>query len=158
MITTGLMSFIANTIIGGVFKYLSIRHDGKMAIREAELKAMNAKASITKDAREYNNTGFQWTRRIIALSCVASIIVLPLWAPFFYTLIDPVAVSVLEENPLGVWFGYDVVESGFWPFSGSTTTTEWMKFDGIVVTPFHVEIMSAIMGLYFGSRLCNGRM
>jgi len=151
------MSFIASTVIGAIFKYLSVRNDNYLALRQAELKAMNARAEITKDAREYNNQGFQWTRRFIVAVCVLSIIALPLWAPLYYSIMYPVEVSMLD-SPLPVWFGYDVVTAGFWPFWGSETETIWKLFNGIVITPFHVEIMSSIMGLYFGGRLGNGRM
>lgn len=158
MITTGLMSFIATTVIGAIFKLIAVKNENALAIREAELKAMNARAAIIKDARDNTSKGFQWTRRIIALSCVASIIVLPLWAPLWYAVNYPVEIAMLDSPPLSVWFGYDVVTSGFWPFTGSSTETVWRQFQGIVVTPFHVEIMSAIMGLYFGSRLGTGKM
>ena len=158
MISTGLVSFLSSTVIGGIFKLISTKFSHSMRLREAELKAMNAKAAITKDAREYDNTGFQWTRRFITIAAVLSIIVLPLWAPVYYSIMYPVEIAMLDKNPLPVWFGYDVVTQGWWPFGGSTTETMWREFKGIVITPFHVEIMSAIMGLYFGSRLGNGKM
>lgn len=158
MISTGLISFLASTVISAVIKIWAAKTDNHLRLREAELKAMNARAQITKDAREYKNTGFQWTRRFIVAVCVLSIIALPMWAPLYYSIMYPVEIATLGETPLAIHFGYDVVTQGFWPFWGSETVTEWKEFDGIVVTPFHIEIMSSIMGLYFGGRLGNGKM
>ena len=156
MITSSLIIFLATTAFSWIAKLITMKMQGAKELREAELRAMNAKAEIVKEAREYRNKGFEFTRRFIAITAVIFIVVLPIFAPFFYSYLYPIDVLQSGAYP-HVWFGYEVVKSGFWPFTDSTTTTVWKQFAGIVITPWHTQMISAIMGLYFGSGLGNHR-
>ena len=82
---------------------------------------------------------FAWTRRIIALSAVFSIIVLPKLVAVWYP-----DVSVIV--------GYTEVQGGFlnWLF-GPAEATQWKYANGFVITPLVTHIVSAIVGLYFGA-------
>ena len=92
-------------------------------------------------AREHGKTDphFAWTRRIIALSCVFAIIVLPKMVAVWYP-----EVSVIV--------GYTEVKGGIfnWLFGGDGTV-QWRAARGFVITPLDTHIVSAIVGLYFGA-------
>ncbi len=64
-----------------------------MLIQRAEVQQKGFKA-----AREYENTGFQWTRRIIALTAVFAIVLLPKLMPIF-SADTSVIVGYLEFKP-----------------------------------------------------------
>ena len=91
------------------------------------------------DARTYENKGFQWTRRIIALSAVASIIVWPKIAPVFF---DTTVILTWTEFTRGFLF---LIESKELVMDKS--------FNGLIITPLDTHLMSAIIGLYFGGSL-----
>lgn len=140
-----------------VAKLIAIKMQGTKELREAELKALNAKATVTKDAREYSNKGFEFTRRFIAVATTLCVMVAPFAAVLWYQWMYPVdAVTGGAVPP--IIFGYDVVDKGFWPFTSDTTTTHWETFKGLVITPWHTDMFAWIMGMYFGNRMGNGRM
>lgn len=94
-----------------------------------------------QEAREHGKTDkyFAYTRRIIALSSVFAIIVLPKLVAVWYP-----EVSVIV--------GYTEVKGGLfnWLFGGDGTV-QWQAARGFVITPLDTHIVSAIVGLYFGA-------
>ena len=156
MITSSLVIGLVSTVVGGIFKLIASKMQWNKELREAELKALNAQAEVTKDAREYDNKGFQITRRFIAIATTLCVMVIPFAAVLWYQYLFPLDI-VLGQNFPEIHFGYNVIDKGFWPFTSDTTTTHWESFKGIVITPWHTDMFSMIMGLYFGNRLGNGR-
>jgi len=85
------------------------------------------------------DTHFAWTRRIIALSAVFSIIVLPKLVAVWYP-----DVSVIV--------GYTEVQGGLFDWIFNTQeSVQWQYANGFVITPLDTHIVSAIVGLYFGA-------
>ena len=129
-----LITMLFSTILGGVMSIW-----GQSNKNKAEQQAMLIGATNT--AREYGSKDkhFAWTRRIIALSAVTSIIVLPKLVAVWY-----------PEVP--VFVGYTEVQGGFlnWLF-GPAEATQWKYANGFVITPLDTHIVSAIVGLYFGA-------
>jgi hypothetical protein len=90
-------------------------------------------------ARVYDNKGFQWTRRIIALSAVFAIIVWPKIVPVFFDT--------------SVWLTWTEFTRGFWFLIEKKEMVMDKEFFGVVITPLDTHLMSAIVGLYFGGSL-----
>ena len=105
------------------------------------LQRAEAQTAAFREAREYGNSGFQWTRRIIALTAIFAIVVLPKVLP----LIDPQAQVIV---------GYTEWKPGFLFFEGKDVM-QWvpMAQRGIIITPLDTNLVSAIIGLYFGGSL-----
>ena len=97
--------------------------------------------SAVADARDAGKTDkhFAWTRRLIALSAVFSIIVLPKLVAVWYPEVS-------------VYVGYTEATGGFfsWMF-GPEEAIKWKMAQGFVITPLDTHIVSAIVGLYFGA-------
>ena len=100
---------------------------------EFQLKAIEA-------ARNVQDKGFQWTRRIIALTAVFAIVVLPKLVAIFY---PAVAVTV----------GYTLFHPGFLFFTEGKEVFQWVTFKGLVITQLDTNLVSAIVGMYFGGSL-----
>ena len=130
MLGSGLMSGVM-TLWGQSLKAKAEQHSRLME------KVGVANAAV-EQAREHKSPGFSFTRRLIALSAVASIIVLPKLAAVLMPEL-PVLVGYTEWNP------------GFWFFTEGVDTVKWMTFKGLVITPLDTHLMSAIIGLYFGA-------
>jgi len=113
----------------------------KQAQQEMLMQRANFQAKQVNRARDAgkNDKHFAWTRRLIALSAVFSIIVLP----------KVVAVWYPEVT---VYVGYTEVQGGFmnWLF-GPDEAIQWKMAKGFVITPLDTHIVSAIVGLYFGA-------
>lgn len=106
------------------------------------MERANANAGFVQQAREAgkNDKHFAWTRRLIALSAVFAIIVLPKLVAVFYPEVS-------------VYVGYSEMQTSFWTllFGGGQEMIKWQVAQGFVITPLDTHIVSAIVGLYFGA-------
>ena len=136
-----MITMLGSTVLGGVMTIWSQSIKAKQAEQKMLLARADKQAEIFKEAREYENTGFQWTRRIIALTAVFAIVVLPKILP----LVSPDAHVIV---------GYTEWKPGFLFFEGKDVM-QWvpMAHKGIVIPPLDTNLVSAIIGLYFGGSL-----
>ena len=136
-----MITMLGSTVLGGVMTIWSQSIKAKQAEQKMLLARADKQAEIFKEAREYENTGFQWTRRIIALTAVFAIVVLPKILP----LVTPDAHVIV---------GYTEFKPGFLFLEGKDVM-KWvpMAHKGIVITPLDTNLVSAIIGLYFGGSL-----
>ena len=129
-----LITMLFSTVLGGVMSIWGQSNKNKAEQQKLLIAGQ-------QEAREHGKTDvhFAWTRRIIALSAVFSIIVLP-------------KVAALLYPEVNVIVGYTEMQGGFlnWLF-GTTEAIEWKYAQGFVITPLDTHIVSAIVGLYFGA-------
>jgi hypothetical protein len=129
-----LITMLFSTVLGGVMSIWGQSNKAKAEQQKALVGAVS-------EAREHGSKDkhFAWTRRIIALSAVGSIIVLPKLVAVWYP-----DVSVIV--------GYTEVQGGFinW-LLGAPDAVHWKAARGFVITPLDTHIVSAIVGLYFGA-------
>ena len=106
-----MITMLGSTVLGGLMSIWSQSIKAKQAEQKMLLQRAEVQTAAFKEAREYENVGFQWTRRIIALTAIFAIVVLPKILP----LIDPqaqVIVGYTEWNPGFLFFeGKDVIKS-----------------------------------------------
>ena len=136
-----LITMLFSTILGGVMSIWGQSNKSKAEQNKMLLARANFQAEQVNAARDAGKTDshFAWTRRLIALSAVFSIIVLPKVVAVWYP-----DVSVIV--------GYTEVQGGFmnWLF-GPEDAIQWKSAKGFVITPLDTHIVSAIIGLYFGA-------
>ena len=109
----------------------------KLLITRGEFEMKAKKQSLDHGLKD---KGFAWTRRIIALVSVLAIVVLPKLVAVYYPTVD-VTVGYTNWNP------------GFWFFREGTDVFEWITFQGLVITQLDTNLVSAIIGMYFGGSL-----
>ena len=134
-----MITMLGSTVLGGVMSIWSQsikakREEQKMLIQRAEVQQKGFKA-----AREYENTGFQWTRRIIALTAIFAIVVFPKVVAVFF---PEISVTV----------GYTEFRPGFF-FVPEKEVMAWKQMTGLVITPLDTNLVGAIVGMYFGGSL-----
>ncbi|BAQ89396.1 hypothetical protein [uncultured Mediterranean phage uvMED] len=136
-----MITMLGSTVLGGVMSIWSQSIKAKQAEQKMLLQRAEVQTAAFKEAREYENVGFQWTRRIIALTAIFAIIVLPKILP----LVSPDAHVIV---------GYTEWKPGFLFFEGKDVM-QWvpMAHKGIVITPLDTNLVAAIIGLYFGGSL-----
>ena len=136
-----MITMLGSTVLGGVMSIWSQSIKAKQAEQKMLIQRAEVQQQGFKEAREYDNKGFQWTRRIIALTAIFAIVVLPKLLP----LISPDAHVIV---------GYTQFKPGFLFFEGKEVM-KWIPMDakGIVLTPLDTNLVSAIIGLYFGGSL-----
>ena len=134
-----MITMLGSSVLGGVMSIWGQSIKAKQDEQKMLLARANNQMKHINDARTYENKGFQWTRRIIALSAVASIIVWPKVAPVFF---DTTVILTWTEFTRGFFF---LIESKELVMDKS--------FNGLIITPLDTHLMSAIIGLYFGGSL-----
>ena len=130
---------LGSTLLGGFMSMWSQSIKAKQAQQKMLMERAKFQAETVKEAREYENTGFQWTRRIIALTAIFSIVVLPKVVAMFY---PEITVTV----------GYTEFRPGFF-FIPEKEVMEWKALTGLVITPLDTNLVGAIVGMYFGGSL-----
>jgi|TARA_R100000742_G_C4258196_1_gene76053 hypothetical protein len=141
-----IITMLASTILGGV---MSIWAESRKAKAENE-KLLITRGEFDMKARKQSieagqkDKGFAWTRRIIALSSVFAIVVFPKLVAVYY---PDVLVTV----------GYTQWNPGFMFFTEGREIFEWITFEGLVITQLDTNLVSAIIGMYFGGSLAKGK-
>jgi len=134
-----LITMLGSTLLSGVMSMISQNLKAKQAQQKMLLARGEFQVEAFKAAREYSNEGFQWTRRIIAVLAVLSIVVLP-------------KVAVIFFPDLAVTVGYTEFKPGFL-FIPEKEAMKWVEFTGLVITPLDTNLVAAIVGMYFGGSL-----
>ena len=141
-----IVTMLASTVLGGV---MSIWAESRKAKAENE-KLLITRGEFDMKARKQSieagqkDKGFAWTRRIIALSSVFAIVVFPKLVAVYY---PDVLVTV----------GYTQWNPGFMFFTEGREIFEWITFEGLVITQLDTNLVSAIIGMYFGGSLAKGK-
>ena len=138
-----IITMLGSTLLGGLMSMWSQSIKAKQAQQAMLMERAKFQAETVKDAREYENVGFQWTRRIIALTSVFAIVLLPKLVAVYYPDVS-VTVGYTQWNPGGL-------------FRAGREMFEWITFQGLVITQLDTNLVSAIIGMYFGGSLAKGR-
>ena len=137
-----IITMLGSTLLSSL---LSIWSQSRKA-KEEQQKLLITRGEFEMKAKQQSldhglkDKGFAWTRRIIALVSVFAIVVLPKMVAVFYPDVD-VTVGYTNWNP------------GFWFFREGRDVFEWITFQGLVITQLDTNLVSAIIGLYFGGSL-----
>ena len=137
-----IITMLGSTLLSSL---LSIWSQSRKA-KEEQQKLLITRGEFEMKAKQQSlnhglkDKGFAWTRRIIALVSVFAIVVLPKMVAVFYPDVD-VTVGYTNWNP------------GFWFFKEGREIFEWITFQGLVITQLDTNLVSAIIGMYFGGSL-----
>ena len=141
-----IITMLASTVLGGVMSVWAESRKAKaesqkLLITRGEFDMKSKKQSLDHGLKD---KGFAWTRRIIALTSVFAIVLLPKLVAVYY---PDVAVTV----------GYTNWNPGFMFFREGREVFEWITFQGLVITQLDTNLVSAIIGMYFGGSLAKGK-
>jgi len=134
-----MITMLGSSILGGVMSIWGQSIKAKQAEQKMLLARGRFQMEEIDKARRYDNKGFQWTRRIIALTAVFFIIAFPKLVPVFFDT--------------SVFLTWTEFTNGFWFLIEKKEIVMDKEFFGVVITPLDTHLMSAIIGLYFGGSL-----
>ena len=135
-----IITMLGSTLISSLLSLWSQRIKAKQDEQKMLLQRAEFQQQAVDAARNVDNVGFQWTRRIIALSSIFAIVILPKLVAVYYPSVD-------------VTVGYTLFQPGFLFFSDGREVFEWITFQGLVITQLDTNLVSAIIGMYFGGSL-----
>ncbi len=135
-----IITMLASTLLSSLLSLWAESRKAKQQEQMALITRGKFQLTAIESARNVKNQGFQWTRRIIALLAVFSIVVFPKLVAVFY---PDITVTV----------GYTEFRPGFWFFTSDEEVCKWVTFKGLVITQLDTNLVSAIIGMYFGGSL-----
>ena len=135
-----IITMLCSTLISSLLSLWSQRIKAKQDEQKMLLQRADFQLKAVDAARNVENVGFQWTRRIIALSSIFAIIIFPKLVAVYYPDVD-------------VTVGYTVFNPGFLFLTEGREVFEWITFQGLVITQLDTNLVSAIIGMYFGGSL-----
>lgn len=126
-----IVTMLGGAIVGGVLKIMD-----KKGEREDKMLA----AMTTHDQQLMSASvpeSVQWTRRLIALTIVVSVMVLP---------------KLAYMMGFDVAYGTQSSTSFLWGLFGTGPGTVFDGTNGLPITPADTHSLAAVVGLYFGGR------
>jgi hypothetical protein len=135
-----IITMLGSTVLSSVLSIWAQSRKAKADEQKLLITRGEFEMKAIKAARDVKDKGFQWTRRIIALTAVFAIVVLPKLVAVYYPMVD-------------VTVGYTNWHPGFWFFKDGREVFEWITFQGLVITQLDTNLVSAIIGMYFGGSL-----
>lgn len=135
-----IITMLGSTVLGGLLSVWAESRKAKAEQQKLLITRGEFEMKAVEAARNVDNKGFQWTRRIIALTSVFAIVVLPKLVAVYYPDVS-VTVGYTQWNP------------GFLFFKEGREVFEWITFQGLVITQLDTNLVSAIIGMYFGGSL-----
>ena len=134
-----MITMLGSSVLGGVMTIWG----QSIKAKQEEQKMLLARGKFQMEeidkARRYENKGFQFTRRIIALTAVFFIIVWPKLVPVFFDT--------------SVFITWTEFSRGFLFLIEQKEMLIDRKYAGVVITPMDTHLMASIIGLYFGGSL-----
>jgi hypothetical protein len=127
-------------LLSGLLKVWSASRKAKEEQQKLLITRGKFQLQAIESARNYDNKGFQWTRRIIALVSIFAIVLLPKLVAIYYPDVD-------------VTVGYTNWRPGFMFFREGREIFEWVTFQGLVITQLDTNLVAAVIGMYFGGSL-----
>lgn len=143
MIPMEMVSLLGGTLVGGLLKLWGMKQQSQLQQNNMLLKMAGVQLDDRANTRAWDNDKIQFTRRVIALSVVFSVIVMPKIMHAFF------GVPIV--------YGYEEIDKGFLFFTPDVTKTVWHEIKGIPITPIDIHSTMAIIGLYFGGSIVGKR-
>ena len=140
---TEILPLIGGGIFGAVVKLLSIGMQNKAEERKAMFDAFSARQGAIDKVNEVasSNSYFAFTRRVIALSVTAVIVLLAL-----VPIVQP--INVLQEIQTGGSYLFGLIDT-------TQVEQKWVQLQGSVVLPVIIPSFQAIIGAYFGASIAG---
>ncbi len=134
-----MITMLGSSLLGGFMSIWSQSIKAKQDEQKMLLARADNQMKHIDKARAFTDKGFQFTRRIIALTAVFFIIAWPKIVPVFFDT--------------SVWLTWTEFSRGFLFLIEKKEIVMDKEFFGVVITPLDTHLMSAIVGLYFGGSL-----
>jgi hypothetical protein len=140
---TELLPLIGGGLFGAIVRLLSMGMQNKADERKWMFQAFQAQQGSIDSANTHakENSGFAFTRRIIALSITAIIVLVAV-----FPVTQP--VNVLQEIQTGGSYLFGLIDT-------TQIKQQWVQLEGSVVLPVVIPSFQAIVGAYFGASIAG---
>lgn len=139
-----MLNLLGSASLGAVMQIMGAKANAQAEMMK-QLTANHKLEEISRDkVRNNTNSFFMMTRRIIVLSCIFAIIIVPTVAPLFFDT----SVFIQSEITTG---------SDWLIFDTRNTTMVWKEVEGIPILDWHKNIILSIVSMYVGSSIAKAK-
>ena len=132
-------------LLSAGLKIYAARQEAQAVMMRQAIDRYREEAKERNDIRSVGGW-FSWTRRVIALAIVLSVVVVPLVAPIFFPFAQVGHCHPTGENT-AVLFGL---------FKSSHTSLACDLLPASInILPFHSHLAAAVVAFYFGGRVAK---
>jgi len=132
-----IITLLGSGLLSGVMTMWGMSLKAKAEANKQLIDRATLRGKLTNEARQMKGEGVSFTRRLIVLTVMASVFVLPF-------------VASIMGFPINI--GYTEFSPGFLFIEGKDVT-KWVAVEGLAITPLHTHAAMSIIGYYFGSRV-----
>ena len=139
-----MINLLGSASLGAVMQIVGAKANAQAEMMK-QLTTNHKLEEISRDkVRNNTNSFFMMTRRIIVLSCIFAIIIVPTLAPLF----TDTAIYIQTEVTTG---------SDWLIFDTRNTTMAWKEVQGIAILDWHKNIILSIVSMYVGSSIAKAK-
>ena len=139
-----MINLLGSASLGAVMQIVGAKANAQAEMMK-RLTANHKLEEISRDkVRNNTNSFFMMTRRIIVLSCIFAIIIVPTLAPLFTN--TPIYIQT-EITTGSDWLIFDT----------RNTTMVWTEVQGIAILDWHKNIILSIVSMYVGSSIAKAK-
>ena len=135
-----IITMLGSTLLSSLLSIWSQSRKAKADEQKLLITRGEFEMKAVQQAREVKDKGFTWTRRIIALTAIFAIVLLPKLVAVFYPTVD-------------VTVGYTNWMPGFWFFKEGREVFEWVTFSRTCESRSSIQTCLGYHGMYFGGSL-----
>lgn len=142
---TEILPLVGGGIFGAVVKLISLSMQMRSEERRSMFDAFAARQGAINDVNKHaeQNSGFSFTRRVIAITITAIVAILAI-----HPMVLP--VNVLTEIQTGGSYLFGLIDT-------RKVVQEWVQLNGSVLLPVVMPSFQAIVGAYFGASIAGKR-
>ena len=139
-----MINLLGSASLGAVMQIVGAKANAQAEMMK-QLTTNHKLEEISRDkVRNNTNSFFMMTRRIIVLSCIFAIIIVPTLAPLF----TDTAIYIQTEVTTG---------SDWLIFDTRNTSMAWKEVQGIAILDWHKNIILSIVSMYVGSSIAKAK-
>ena len=139
-----MLNLLGSASLGAVMQIMGAKANAQAEMMK-QLTENHKLEEISRDkVRNNTNSFFMMTRRIIVLSCIFAIIIVPTLAPLFFDT----SIFIQSEITTG---------SDWLIFDTRNTTMVWKEVEGIPILDWHKNIILSIVSMYVGSSIAKAK-
>ncbi len=138
---------LGSFLVTSVMKIFAQKSANQAQIMDAALRSHRQEGE-QRDSLNSKDTHFAFTRRFIAISVIVAIVIIPIATPLIISILglDVVLVSNCTSNPDSSSLIWGLI-------SWSSSDMDCLAGQGIMVMPWHSQLVAVIIGAYFGDRV-----
>jgi len=138
---------LASFIVTSVMKIFAQKSENQSRIMDSALRSHSQEAN-ERESLNNKDSYFSFTRRFIAISIITAIVIIPIATPLIVAILHMPVVLVSNCTA-----DVDTTKLIWGLLSWSTSDFDCLAGQGIMIMPWHSQMVAVVIGAYFGDKV-----